>query len=156
HGAAGQRRRVQVAEDDVGVGDGRLGAAEVVAERSWRRTRAARADLQRAPRVAPDDRAAAGANLSEIDSGNPQQIAASGEEPRAVHDPAAHLIFGGPADRAVLDDRCLGGGAAHVERDQLVEPDTAGPAPSPAHPPGPPPHVDTDPGPPPPPPPPPT
>ena len=33
HRAAGQRRRVQVAEDDVGVGDGRLGAAEVVAER---------------------------------------------------------------------------------------------------------------------------
>ena len=123
HGAAGQRRRVQVAEDDVGVRDSRLGAAEVVAERPRGRAGAAWADLQRAAGVAPDDRAAAGADLGEVNGGNAQKIAASGEQSRTVHDSAADLVLGRPAYRAVLDDRCLGGGAAHVEGDQLVEPD---------------------------------
>src|ERR1041385_1961587 len=37
HGAAGQLPGIEEAEDDVGVGDGRLGPSEVVAERSRRR-----------------------------------------------------------------------------------------------------------------------
>src|SRR5438034_901153 len=74
-------------------------------------------------RIDPHERAAAGPDLREIDRGHAQQIAGAGEQTRAVHDAAAHLVLGRAADLAVLDDRGLRRRAAHVERHELAEPD---------------------------------
>jgi hypothetical protein len=46
------------------------------------------------------------------------KVAGPGEEARAQHDAAAHLVLGGLVDLAVLDDRRLGGSAAHFEGDE--------------------------------------
>ena len=58
---------VDAAEHDVRVGDGRLGAALAVADGRGVGARALRADAQRAARVEPGDRAAAGADREDLD-----------------------------------------------------------------------------------------
>src|SRR5262249_56307510 len=72
---------VQVAEEQVGVGDGRLGSAEPVASRAGLRARAARPDLQETDLVHVRDRAAAGANLDELDGRDANRQAAALGEP---------------------------------------------------------------------------
>ena len=47
---------IEPAEHDVGVGDGRLGAAAAIADRAGIGARAVRADLERADVVDPGDR----------------------------------------------------------------------------------------------------
>ena len=126
HRAAREPRRIEIAQDHVGVGDRRLGAAEVVAERAGRRPRAPRPHLERAAGIDPDQRAAAGADLGEVDRRHAEQVAGAGQEPRPVHDAAAHLVLGSAGHLAVLDDRRLRRRPAHVERDELAEPDAAG------------------------------
>ena len=59
--------RVEPAEDDVGVGDRRPGAAAAVADRPRRRARALRADAQHPRGVDRGDRAAAGADRVDVD-----------------------------------------------------------------------------------------
>ena len=58
---------VEPAEDDVGVGDRRPGAAAAVADRPRRRARALRADAQHAGGIDRGDRAAAGADRVDVD-----------------------------------------------------------------------------------------
>ena len=62
HRSAEEVLRIQVAEDQVRVGDGRQRAAAAVTGRAGARARRRRADLQHADRVDPGDRAAAGAD----------------------------------------------------------------------------------------------
>src|SRR5205085_9603117 len=62
----------------------------------------------------------------QVDGGHAHEVPGAGEEPGAVHDPAAHLVLTGAVDDTVLHDRSLGSGAAHVEGDELVEADLAG------------------------------
>ena len=119
--AADEIRRVDVAEQHVGVGDGRRLAAHVVADRARRSARALRPRLQRAARIDPHVRAAARADFGEIDRRHFQRVARAGEQARADHDPGADRVFVCARDLAVLDHRGLRGRAAHVEGDDLVE-----------------------------------
>src|SRR5205823_4173389 len=57
---------VEVAEEKVGVGDGRLGAAAAVAGRAWLRPGRMRPHPQGTPVVAPADRPAAGADRVDV------------------------------------------------------------------------------------------
>ena len=69
--AAGQRRG-QVAEHDVGVGDGRLGAAQAVGGRARDGARGLRADPQRLGQLGDvRDRSAAGADRADVHRGRP-------------------------------------------------------------------------------------
>ena len=60
--AAEEIRRVEIAEHQIGVGDGRLAAALAVAGRARHRAGALRPDMQDAAGIDPRDRAAAGAD----------------------------------------------------------------------------------------------
>ena len=64
---AAEQVRGDPAEDDVGVGDGRLGAALGVAERAGVGAGRLRPDLERALGGDPGDRAAAGADGDDVD-----------------------------------------------------------------------------------------
>ena len=108
--AAGERRlRRQQAEDEVGVGHGRLGAAAPVAGGPRVGARRAGADAKRSSRVAPGDRAAAGADRVDVDH-------------RQLDHAPADLARVGPPHAAVLDDADVARGAAHVEPDRVAVP----------------------------------
>src|SRR5882724_8119526 len=68
--AAGEVVGVQIAEQEVRVGHGRLGAAEPVGGRTRVRARAARADLEQPDLVDGGDGAAAGPDLDQLDGGD--------------------------------------------------------------------------------------
>ena len=104
----------QPPEDEVGIGDGRLGAAAPIAHRTGLRARAFRTDMQRAAHFDARDRAAAGADLLDVDHRHlhRQTGGVAADERAAGHQ---HL--------AAMDDAGLGGGAAHVEGDGVLEPD---------------------------------
>ena len=102
---------IEPTKHDIGVGDGRLGAAPAVADRARIGARALRADLERADVVDPGDRAAAGADLDHVDHRQHHRMA------RRI---AADVVAGRERRLAVLDQARLGGGAAHVERDHVV------------------------------------
>ena len=116
------------AEHDVGVGHRRLDPTASVAGRPGIGARAARADLEPAGRVDPRDAAAAGADLGDVDRGDPQQLARTADQPAARGHRAADLVLAAARDRAVLDQRRLRGRAAHVERDHVREPELLGDA----------------------------
>ena len=64
-----ERRRAEVAEHQVGVGDRRFGAAPAVARRPGDRPRRAGTDAEGAARVDPRDAPAARADLGQVDTG---------------------------------------------------------------------------------------
>ena len=97
-------------ENEIGVGDGRLRAAEPVAYRAGLRARAFRPDMQRA-HLDARDRAAAGADLLDVDHRNLHR------QPGGV---AADERAAGHQHLAAMDDAGLGGGAAHVEGDGVL------------------------------------
>jgi len=66
-GTADQMIGVDVTENDIGIGQGGLGALKVVADGTRRSASAMRSDLQRAAGVDPDDRAAARSDFGQID-----------------------------------------------------------------------------------------
>ena len=121
--AAEEVARVEPAEHEVRVGDGRLGAAAAVADRPGIGARALRPDAQQAARVDPGDRAAAGADLDQVDDRRPHRVA--GE--RQAADPGARVAADVVVLRhrrpAVLDQADLGGRAAHVEREDVRSPE---------------------------------
>ena len=105
--ASGQRpRRVEVAQDDMGVGDRRVDAAASVARRSGHGSGGHRPDAQRAARVAPRDRTAAGADRVDVDHRQRQR-------------PAADLAPGDVPHRAAGHDRHVARRAAHVEAQEV-------------------------------------
>jgi hypothetical protein len=61
---------VQIAENDIGVRQGGLGAAAVVTDRTRRSAGALRPDLQRATGVDPDKGAAPGTDFCKVDGRN--------------------------------------------------------------------------------------
>ena len=95
--AAEEVRRVEAAEHDVRVRDGRLDTAAAVADRPRVGTGALRADPEEATGVDPGDRAAACADLDEVDDRRPHRVA--GE--RHPADPGAGVA----SDVVVLRDR---------------------------------------------------
>ena len=108
----------QASEHHVRVGDRRAVAAEPVARGARLRPRACRADPERSARIDPGDAAAARAHLREIDDRQADGVAGA-VQPAPDVALAAHLVLGGGLDAAVLDEARLGGGAAHVEGDEV-------------------------------------
>src|SRR5439155_15509609 len=108
------RKRSAPSENEIGIGDGGLGAAESVAHRAGLGARASRPNVQRA-HVRARDRAAAGADLLDIDHRDlhrqPGGIAADERAPGYQH-------------VAIMNVTGLGRGAAHVEGDRVLEPNT--------------------------------
>ena len=90
------------------VGDRRVLAAEVIADRPRNRARALRPALQGAARVDPDDGAAARPDLREIDGRHLDEVARPGEEPRTLHDAAPEAVFERPGELPALDEGRLG------------------------------------------------
>ena len=103
-----QPLRVQPAQHQVGVGDGGLGAAAAVADGPRIGARRLRPDLQHAGRVDRGDRAAAGADALHVHHRHvDRQAVVDGELGR-------HLRH------AAVDQRHVGGGAAHVVGDGVA------------------------------------
>ena len=108
HLAAEEAVGAEPAEHQVGVGDGRLGAAEAVADRPRRRAGRFRAYSQCVADLDAGDAAAAGADLLDVDHRHLHRQAGgiAADQRRAGHQ---HVAF--------VDHAGLGGGAAHVEGD---------------------------------------
>ena len=98
----------EIAEHQVAVGDGRHVAAAAVAGRARHRAGALRPDLQLAEAVDPGDGAAAGAHRVDVHHRH-RDVA------------ALDLAAAGDERLAVLDQRDVAGGAAHVEGDDVLE-----------------------------------
>ena len=120
HLAAEEMVGVEALQDEVRIGDGRLGSSLPVAGRSRVGARALRPHAEHAARIHPGDGAAARADLDQVDHGRADGIA---RPLGAVLGPRrrAHFVFLGDARRAVLDQPGLGRGAAHVEGQDVVE-----------------------------------
>src|SRR5690606_35876056 len=111
HRPAQEEVGVEVAEQQIGVGDGRLVAALPVAGRAGVGAGAIRPDGQQAELVDPGDRAAPGADLDQLDGGRADRETAAALE--AVH--PGDLQPAADRRAAILDGAQLGRGAAHVE-----------------------------------------
>ena len=107
--------RVEVAQDEVCVGDRGARAATAVAGRPRLGAGAVRPHLEKPQGVHPGDAAAAGADLDHVDDRDLDGKAAALAE--AV-DPV-HLELPGLQRIAVLHRAELGGGAAHVEGEEI-------------------------------------
>ena len=106
HPAARERVGLDAAEHEVGVGDGRLGAAAPVTGRTRIGAGALWADAKPA-RLGIGDRAASGADRVDVDDRHQQR------EP-------LERSLGGDVGLAVDDQRDVEAGAAHVDADQVL------------------------------------
>ena len=106
--AAADQGRRDAAEHEIGVGDGRLGAAARIAHRPGLGAGAARADLEMAFAADPGDRAAAGADGLDVDH-------------RDAHRERADRAAIGDVRLAALDQAEIGRGAAGIERHHVGE-----------------------------------
>ena len=122
HRAAEEEAGVEIAEHEVGVGQRRPGAAAAVAGRTRIGAGAARADAQQAAIVDLGDAAAAGADLDHVDDGDADRQAAALAE--LVHARDFHAVA--LDRRAAAHERALGGGAAHVEGEQVGQVERCG------------------------------
>ncbi len=118
--AAGEPARVEEAEQQVGVGDGRPIVAAAVAGRPGIGAGGFRPDQQQAAWVHGGQRAAARSDLGDVDRRHLEEIAAALDEAAGRAHALAELVFGGQRRHAVVDDRRLGGRAAHVEHDDVA------------------------------------
>ena len=119
HAAACERDRVEIARGECRVGEGRLGAARRVADRTRHRARAARADRKIAGAIERHDRPATRADFGHVDERQLDRIAAAFHELARQVDAGADLVLGGARGLAVLDHGGLGRRAAHVERNRV-------------------------------------
>jgi hypothetical protein len=95
---------------DIGVGDGRLGAAAAIADRTRIGARTLRPDLERANVVEPGDRAAARAHFNNIDHRQHHRMAAG---------VTTDVIARSERRLSLADEARFRRGAAHVERDDV-------------------------------------
>ena len=70
--------------------------------------------MQRAGSVEPNDAPSTGANLGDVDSGDAESIAGATVQSIPDIDPGADFVFRRTVQLAVLDNRRLSGGAAHI------------------------------------------
>ena len=125
HGTAQQSRRAQVAEHDIRVGHGRLGAAQCVACRPRNGSGAARPHCDAADRVDRHHRAASRADLGNVDHRQLERVAPALRGPARRRHPGAHLVVARVPEPSALDQRTLRGGPAHVERNRVAATDAA-------------------------------
>ena len=116
HGAPEEGGRLEVAEERVRIGHRRKRAPSAVAGRAGLGARARGADLEQAELVHAGDAATPGADLQQVDHRNPQRNAASRLEPLGPR----RLEIGAHPGLVVVDQADLGGGAPHVEADDVV------------------------------------
>jgi hypothetical protein len=114
HPAAEEIVGIEIPEDEVGVGDGRLGAAQPIADGARRGAGRVRADTDHAA-FGPRDGAAAGADLDQVDGLDVHGDPAAGLEPDPVQ---LELVDG--LGRTARDQGQLRGRAAHVEGHEVV------------------------------------
>ena len=126
HVAVRQRTGADVAQHDVGVGQRGLLAAPAVAGGARPRPCRARADSQAAGRVHVGHAAAAGADLGDVDGRRADQLAPASHQAAAGGQRGAHLVLGGIVQVPALDQRRLGGGAAHVQGDDVGHAESRG------------------------------
>ena len=98
--AVGERPGADVPEGDVGVGQGRLGAAASVADRAGNGPGAARPYPQAAGGVEEGDAAAAGTDLGDVEAGGAYQLAAAPHQPAPRRQGGADLVLRAVADAA--------------------------------------------------------
>ena len=111
--AGGEVAGIERGGDQLGVGHGGRGAAAAVAARAGVGPGTGRADPEPAGLIEPGDRAAARADLHDIDHRHPDR------KPRLAVARAVGVL-GGHARCAALDGRALRGRAADIEIDQVV------------------------------------
>ena len=116
--AAKQRALVEVAEQQVAVGHRGLGPAAAVADGAGVGAGAPGADAQGPSAVHPGDGAAAGGHLGEIDDRHADRVAGA-VHPAVGAGAAADLVLRRRLVLAVADQARLGGGAAHVEGNEV-------------------------------------
>ena len=118
--AARQRVFVQIAEHQIRVGHGRPFVAASITGRPRHRPGAARPDAQRTAGIHGGNAAAASADFRNINHRYAQRVAVAAHQTAAGRDRAADFVFGRAQHFAVFNDRGLGRGAAHVERDHVA------------------------------------
>ena len=121
HGAAQEEVGVEVAQGEVGVGHGGFRAAAAVAGRSRLRAAALGPDIERAEVRLARDRAAARADLDQLDSGDLDRQ--SGAAQKTLFARGFEAV--GDQRLAVVDQGELGGRAAHVEGEYAFQPGVA-------------------------------
>src|SRR5262249_49570748 len=119
HRAAEEVRRVVEPEGEVRVGERGGTAAAAVAGRAGIGARAARSDANYSPIVDLRDAAATGADLDHVDDRDAHRKPAAALE--LVHSRDLELVL--LVQSAVADDRTLRRRAAHVEREQVAQPE---------------------------------
>ena len=112
HLAAEEELRIEIAENEIRIRHGRLGATQSVADGAWLRARASAADLQAAKSIHLRDRATACPDLDHLDGGDLHRQAATLLELILPVD----LEFRRNERLAIGDHASLGGGSPHVER----------------------------------------
>ena len=119
HRAAGEVVGVEVAQQQVGIGHRRPGAAAAVADRPGVGAGALRSDLHQAHGVDPGDAAPAGADLDHVDRRHRHRKAARARESPGPR----HLELVGDRHRPVADEARLRRRSPHVERQHLRQPE---------------------------------
>ena len=116
HLPAKEIRRIQIPEQQIRVGDGRIRSATAVARRARHRPGGFRPDVQQAEPVAKRNRSSARADFDQIDARN--QDRQSGTAFESCHARAFEAV----GDRRLATDRHAGlcRGAAHVERQHVM------------------------------------
>ena len=108
---------IEIAQHQIGIGDGGFGAALPVTRRAGISARALRADVQQAQIIHMRDRAATGTNLDEVDARYQYR------QPRAALETRHPSTFKTVRHQRLAAHRNtgLGGGAAHIKREYLVD-----------------------------------
>ncbi len=116
HRPAEEEAGIEVAEDEIGIGDGRPLAAAAVAGRPGIGARGVGPDLEQTEGVDAGDRAAAGADLDHLDHGQVDR------QPGALLEAVAAVDLEAVRQQrlAAGDHRELGGGAPHIEGEQIL------------------------------------
>ena len=116
HRPAEEEAGVEVAQDDVGVGDRRLRPAQAVADRPRIGARRVGPDLEQSQRVDAGDGAAAGADLDHFDHGEVDRQA------RALLEAVAAIDLEAVRQERLspVDDRELGGRPPHIKGKERV------------------------------------
>ena len=119
--AADEMARIEVSEQQVGVGEGWFRAARTVADGARIGACALRPHLQAARGVEAEQRAAAGADFREVDGRRLDHIARAGHQSGAGDHAGADTELERARNRAAFDDGRLGRRAAHVEGEDIVQ-----------------------------------
>ena len=111
HRASKEEPRVQIAENEVGIGDRRMRTAAPVASGTGVGPCTFRTDLDQAEAINTGNAATTGADLDEVDRGHPDGQATAGLEAVDTID----FELGGDRRNTPGDEAGLGRGATHVE-----------------------------------------